>query len=61
MKKSKTKSKNSKTQVTQKGREGAKPREASKAQATSSTALVSTDIRKAYKNRLISAYFNRQH
>jgi len=29
--------------------------------ATSDKGLVSADIRKAYKSRLISAYFNRQH
>ena len=61
MKKSKSKIKNVKTQVTQKGREAAKPAAASKAQAASRDALVPTDIRKAYKNRLISAYFNRPH
>ena len=59
MKKSKTKG--NKGRSRKESRAAAKPREASKAQSAVDTALVPTDIRKAYKNRLINAYFSRPH
>lgn len=48
-----------------KTRKGQAPRESAKAApaktAASNAGLVSADIRKAYKSRLISAYFKRPH
>ena len=58
MKKNKTKTKANTGRARQKSSDAAKT---PKTQSAADAALVPTDIRKAYKNRLISAYFNRPH
>jgi hypothetical protein len=57
MKKSKTKARAG----GEKARRAAKPKETSKPRSAANTGLVSTDIRKSYKNRLLREYFNRPH
>ncbi len=58
MKKSKTKTQTNKRRTHQNRQSTAK---AAKPQPAAETTLVPTDIRKAYKNRLINAYFSRPH
>ena len=44
-----------------KARQAAKQKVTSKSQPATAKGLVSTDIRKSYKNRLLRDYFNRPH
>lgn len=61
MKKSKAKTQTNKGRAKQNSRQTSRTGDVSKPKSGKGAALISTDIRKAYKNRLINAYFNRPH
>jgi len=61
MKKSKARTQTNKPRARQNNRKGSKTKESSKSKSAAKATLIPTDIRKAYKNRLINAYFKRPH